>query len=94
MRSRTTREPSRQAVYSCPASRVFQRCVANAAAMRRQSSTLTRATGSRYFIAICAAMVPSRTCCWMASGSSSTSAKRREIQVVLRSKRRANSSIE
>ena len=38
--------------------------------------------------------LPSRTCCWMASGSNSTSAKRRDTQLTLRSKRRANSSSE
>ena len=35
-----------------------------AAAMRVQSSALTRATGTRYFIASCAPSIPSRTCCW------------------------------
>jgi hypothetical protein len=60
--------------------------------MRVQSSALTRATGTRYFIATCAASFPSRTCCWIASGNNSTSASRRETQLGLRSKRRANSS--
>ena len=35
---------------------------------------------------------PSRTCCWMASGRTSTSASRRDTQLTLRSNRRANSS--
>ena len=60
--------------------------------MRSQSSTLTRATGARYFIASCAAIFPSRTCCWIDSGSNSANAKRRDIQLLLRSKRRARSS--
>ena len=60
--------------------------------MRVQSSALTRATGTRYFIATCAASFPSRTCCWIASGSTSTNARRRETQLGLRSKRRASSS--
>jgi hypothetical protein len=58
----------------------------------RAVSALTRAMGTRYFIATCAVIAPSRTCCWMASGSSSTSANRRDTQLTLRSKRRANSS--
>jgi len=45
-------------------------------------------------MAICAAILPSRTNCWTTSGNSSTSASRRATQVVLRSKRRASSSIE
>jgi len=48
-----------------------------------------RATGTRNFIARCAATLPSRTCCWMASGSSSTNASRRDTQLTLRSNRRA-----
>jgi hypothetical protein len=68
--------------------------LAKAAAIRSQSSTLIRATGTRYFIASCAPSVPSRTCCWMVSGSNSTSANRRDTQLTLRSKRRANSSSE
>ena len=60
--------------------------------MRVQSSALTRATGTRYFIATCAASLPSRTCCWIACGNNSTSASRRDTQLVLRSKRRASSS--
>lgn len=34
----------------------------------------------------------SRTCCWIASGNTSTSASRRDTQLTLRSNRRANSS--
>jgi hypothetical protein len=45
-------------------------------------------------MAIWAAILPSRTCCWTASGNSSTNAKRRPTHVGLRSKRRASSSIE
>ena len=37
-------------------------------------------------------ILPSRTCCWIASGKSSTSASRRDTQLTLRSNRRANSS--
>ncbi len=51
-----------------------------------------RAAGTRYFMATCAESFPSRTCCWIASGRDSTSASRRETQLTLRSKRRANSS--
>ena len=94
IRSRTACEPSRQARYSCAACRASQRCSTNAAAIRSQSSTLRRATGTRYFIAVWAAIFPSRTCCWMASGTSSTSASRRDAQLMLRSKRRASSSSE
>jgi len=36
--------------------------------------------------------LPSRTCCWMASGKSSTNASRRKTHVTLRSNRLANSS--
>jgi len=53
---------------------------------------LARAIGTRYFIATCAAIAPARTCCCTVSGSSSTSASRRETQLTLRSNRRANSS--
>ncbi len=60
--------------------------------MRTQSSRLTRATGTRYFMASCAPSFPSRTCCWMLSGNNSTKANRRDAQLTLRSKRRANSS--
>lgn len=49
---------------------------------------------TRYFMAICAAILPSRTCCWMLSGSNSTSANRRDTQLALRSKRHPNSSSE
>jgi hypothetical protein len=51
-----------------------------------------RAIGTRNFIATCAETLPSRTCCWIASGNSSTSANRRDTQLTLRSNRRANSS--
>jgi hypothetical protein len=37
-------------------------------------------------------MAPVRTCCCTLSGSNSTKAKRRDTQLRLRSKRRANSS--
>gem|GEM_PF-4472006 len=43
-------------------------------------------------MATCAAILPSRTCCWMASGKNSTNASRRDTQLMLRSNRRANSS--
>ena len=91
-RWRTAGVASRQAAYNCPASRLVNRCVANASAMRRQSSGRERATGTRNFIATCAAIAPLRTCCCTLSGSSSTSPIRRDTQLVLRSKRRANSS--
>lgn len=92
MRWRTKGEPSRQAAYSWPAWRVFQRRRAKACAIRSQSFRLMRATGTRYFMAMCAVILPSRTCCWMDSGRSSTSASRRDTQLTLRSNRRANSS--
>lgn len=92
MRWRIAAVPRRQAPYSCPASRIAQYCWAKIAAMRWQSSRLWRATGTRNFIATCAAILPSRTCCWMVSGRSSASASRRDTQLTLRSNRRANSS--
>ena len=91
-RSRTAAVAVRQAAYNCPASRLLSRQRANPSAMRRQSSGFERATGTRNFIATCAAMAPSRTCCCTLSGSSSTRPIRRDTQLVLRSKRRANSS--
>jgi len=51
-----------------------------------------RAAGTRNLIATCAAMAPSRTCCCTAAGSNSTRPILRDTQLVLRSKRRANSS--
>ena len=54
MRFRIAAELLRQAAYSCPACRVLQGCWANAAAIRPQSSRLTRATGIRNFMATCA----------------------------------------
>ena len=91
-RSRTAAVAPRQAAYNCPASRLLNRWRANPSAMRRQSSGRLRATGTRNFIATCAAIAPSRTCCCTLSGSNSTSPLRRDTQLVLRSKRRANSS--
>ena len=44
--------------------------------------------------AICAPILPSRTCCWTASGSVSTNDNRRATQLLLRSKLLARSSIE
>jgi len=93
-RCRIAGGPPRQAAYSCPACLVSQRCWANTAAIRWQSSRFMRATGTRYFIATCAEILPSRTCCWIASGRSSTSASRRDTQLTLRSNRRASSSSE
>jgi len=57
-----------------------------------QSWGRDRATGTRYFIATWGAMAPLRTCCCTLCGSSSTKASRRDTQLRLRSKRRANSS--
>jgi hypothetical protein len=92
MRLRMTAEPLRHAAYSSPACRVSQGCSRKIAAIRSQSSTLMRAAGTKHFIATCAEIFPSRTCCWIDSGSSSTSAMRRDTQLTLRSNRRANSS--
>lgn len=92
MRWRIAGEPLRHAEYSWPASRVWQRCWAKTAAIRWQSSRLWRATGTRNFNATCAGILPSRTCCWIASGRTSTSASRRDTQLTLRSNRRASSS--
>jgi hypothetical protein len=91
-RLRTAREPLRQAAYRRPASRTSERRWAKVAAIRWQSSRLWRATGARNFMATCAGICPSRTCSWIASGRTSTSANRRDTQLTLRSKRRANSS--
>jgi hypothetical protein len=60
--------------------------------MRQQSSALNRATGTRNFIATCEVIAPLRTCCCTGAGSNSTRPIRRETQLTLRSKRRANSS--
>jgi hypothetical protein len=87
-----TGEAWRQAAYNCPASRLVNRWVANASAMGWQSPGLERATGTKTFIATEAGMAPLRTCCCTLSGSNSTKAKRRDTQLRLRSKRRANSS--
>jgi len=92
MRLRTAGEPLRHAPYSWPAWRVSQWCSAKMAAIRWQSSRLWRATGARNFIATCARILPSRTCCWIGSGRTSVSASRRDTQLTLRSNRRANSS--
>ncbi len=92
MRLRVAGDPWRQAAYSWPAWRVSQWCWAKIAAIRWQSCRLWRATGARNFIATCAKTLPSRTCCWMVSGRSSTSASRRDTQLTLRSNWRANSS--
>ena len=92
MRLRTACEPLRQAAYSWPASPTSEWRCAKIAAIRWQSAKLWRATGARNSIATCAGIWPSRTCCWIASGRTSTSASRRDTQLTLRSKRRANSS--
>jgi hypothetical protein len=60
--------------------------------MRQQSSVPNRAIGTRNFIATCAVIAPLRTCCCTGAGSNSTRLIRRETQLTLRSKRRANSS--
>jgi hypothetical protein len=91
-RRRTAGVALRQAAYNWPASRLCNRCRAKPSAMRQQSSAFMRATGTRYFIATCAVIAPLRTCCCTLVGRSSTSPMRRETQLVLRSKRRANSS--
>ena len=85
-------EALRQAVYNWPASRLVNRWVAKASAKRWQSVGLDRATGTKTFMAICAAIAPVRTCCCTLAGSSSTKARRCDAQLKLRSKRRANSS--
>jgi hypothetical protein len=92
MRCRIAGGLSRHAAYNRPAARVSQCCAAKIAAIRWQSSRQMRAAGTRYFMATCAESLPSRTCCWIASGRDSTSASRRDTQLTLRSKRRANSS--
>ena len=83
---------SRQAAYNCPASRLLNRCLANTSAMRWQSSRQKRAIGTRNLMATWAEIAPLRTGCCTLSGSSSTSARRRDTQLRLRSKRRASSS--
>jgi hypothetical protein len=65
---------------------------ANPSAIRQHSSDPNRANGTRNFIATCAVIAPLRTCCCTLAGSSSISPMRRDTQLVLRSKRRANSS--
>ena len=92
IRCRIEGEAFRQAAYNCPASRLVNRWATNASASRRQSSGLERATGTKNFIATWAETAPLRTCCCTLSGSNSTSASRRNTQLVLRSNRRANSS--
>jgi hypothetical protein len=92
MRLRTAGDPLRHAAYSWPDSRVAQWCSAKMAAIRWQSSRLWRATGTRNFNATWVGILPSRTCCWIASGKTSTSASRRDTQLALRSNRRASSS--
>lgn len=91
-RARIAALASRQAAYNWPASRQLNRSFAIAAAMRTQSSAWLRAIGTRYFMATCAASAPLRTCCCTLPGSSSTNPIRRDTQLTLRSKRRANSS--
>jgi hypothetical protein len=56
-------EPSRQAVYNCPASRVEPLRRARTSAIRWQSSRLSLAIGARNFIARCAVISPVRTRC-------------------------------
>jgi len=85
-------EALRQAAYNWLASRLVNRWVAKAFAIRWQSAGLDCATGTKTFIATGAGMAPVRTCCCTLSGSNSTKAKRRDTQLRLRSKRRANSS--
>lgn len=92
MRCRMFAGAPRHASYNCLACRLVNRYRAKTAAICSHCSTLERATGTRYFIATCAAISPQRTCCCTVAGSSSTSAKRRETQLTLRSNRRANSS--
>ena len=91
-RARTAALASRQAAYNWPASRQLKRSFAIVADIRTQSSPWLRAIGTRYFMATCAAIAPLRTCCCTPSGSSSTNPIRRDTQLTLRSKRRANSS--
>jgi len=76
MRLRTSGEPSRQAAYSCPACRVSQRCLANAAAIGSHPEDGCAPPHEKLH-ARCAAIRPSRTCCWIVSGRSSTSASPR-----------------
>jgi hypothetical protein len=91
-RRRTTGPLSRHATYSSPTSRVDRPSGAIAAASCSQSARLARAIGTRYFIAAWATMRPCRTSSWTEEGSSFTSARRRDTQLALRSKRRASSS--
>lgn len=55
-------------------------------------SRLARAIGTRYFIAAWATICPSRTASCATTGSSLTSASRRDTQLGLRAKRAASSS--
>ena len=91
-RTRTAALASRQAAYNWPAARQLNRCFVIASAMRTQSSAWLRAIGTRYFMATCAVIAPLRTCCCTLAGSNSTNPIRRDTQLTLRSKRRANSS--
>lgn len=92
IRCRILGDAPRQASYNCRAWRLLKWCCAKAAAIFRQSSRLARATGTKYFMAICAEICPWRTCCCTLSGRSSTKAKRLATQLTLRSNCRANSS--
>lgn len=91
-RSRTARPLSRQLRYSSPTSRVDSPSGAIARASRSQPDLVARAMGTRCFIAACAPIRPRRTSSWTATGSSPTSASRRDTQLGLRSKRSASSS--
>ena len=91
-RCRTSRDPSRHALYRSPTSRLVRWCFAIASDSTSQSSRFARARGTRYFIAAWAGMRPARTCSWTGFGNTWTRASRRDTQPGLRSNRFARSS--
>lgn len=93
-RSRTSPRAALKAARSRVISRLVNRCSAAARARRRPLPRSRRTSGTRSFIAALAGIFPARTRPWISSGSSSTSAKRREIQLALRLRRRAISAAE
>jgi hypothetical protein len=59
-----SQDPSRQARYSSPTSRLVRWCFAMASDRTSQSSRFVRARGTRYLIAAWAGMRPARMCSW------------------------------
>jgi hypothetical protein len=92
MRARKTASAVRHAVYRRCTSRTVTGSRPRWTTMRSHDARLSRDNGTKYFIAACAGMRPSRTAHCTASGKTVTSARRRQIQLRERLRRLASTS--